>query len=259
MLILSTGSLYKYGLNRIFEIARELGFDGVEIFMNDVYDTHDKKYIEKLIQTFEIPVVALHISSKTNSPKMIREAVSMAESLNIPTVITRVPYFTDFRFVSWFKNYLPKLQDKTEVNIAIENAPAGKGFLLPQYAMKDIYALKKFQHVCLDTSHLVSHHIDLMRAYKTMKKKISFIHLSNWHKSNEHWMLNEGMLPLESFLTKIARDGYQGPISIKYDLKHIGGGKINKAIKHLKKAKDFYEQYYLANFISGGAEQNLEE
>ena len=46
MFVLATGTIHRYGLNRIFEIAKELEFEGIEIFMNEVYDTYDKEYLK---------------------------------------------------------------------------------------------------------------------------------------------------------------------------------------------------------------------
>lgn len=48
MISLHTSSLSKYGLNRIFEFARDAGFDGIEIAVdkND-YDTQNAEYIKK--------------------------------------------------------------------------------------------------------------------------------------------------------------------------------------------------------------------
>ena len=245
MFVLATGTLYKYGLNRIFQIAKELEFDGIELFMNNnVYDTTDKEYLKNLVDTYNIPIVGLKIPNDVNTPAKVRDAISFAEDLNIPVVILRVPRFTDFKFTNWFKKYLPKLQDKTNVKIAIENAPSGTGFILPEYSIGAMNEMKRFSYICLDTSHLVTRKADLIRTYESMKKHIAFIHLSNWHKNNEHWMLHEGILPIESFLSKLATDGYQGPISLKLDLEVIGKDKINLVIKNVKQAKDFYTKYF---------------
>jgi len=245
MFVLSSGTLYAYGLNRVFQIAKELGFEGVEVCVNNVYDTYDEEYLSTLVSTYEIPIVALKINNRVNQPAKIKKYVTLAENVNIPILIVRVPYFIDFKYSGWFKKSLPKLQDKTKVKIAIENVPVGKTFLLPEYSMSTLAELKKFQYVCLDTSHLVTRKVDLIRAYEMVKKHICCIHLSNWHKNHEHWVLNEGILPLESFLTKLKKDEYEGPISLKLNLEDIGGDNLKKVIKNVKKCKEFYDKYFL--------------
>ena len=36
---LSTGSLYTYGLDRVFALAAEVGFDGIEVLIDPRFDT----------------------------------------------------------------------------------------------------------------------------------------------------------------------------------------------------------------------------
>ena len=81
--------------------------------------------------------------------------------------------------------------------------------------------------------------------YETLKTRLSYIHISNWHKNNEHWMITEGLLPLESFLTKLAKDGYQAPISLKMNLETCGDEDLKQIKSNLKKCKEFYEEYFL--------------
>jgi len=249
MLTLSTGSLYKYGLTRIFDLAKEFGYEAIELVINsDCYDTYQESYLKEVIKNSQIPIVGLSTPVSTSKAKTIRNALKLAEKLSIPNLIVRPPFFTDFRFTSWFKRELPKIQNKTKVNIAVVNVPAGKSFILPKFALGNINELKRYNHVCLDTSHLVSRKIDLMRVYQLFKSRLSFIHLSNWHKNNEHWMVNEGILPLESFLTKLAKDGYQGPIAVKLNLENMGGDDLTVVRKQLKACKDFYDEYYTKSF-----------
>jgi len=245
MLTLSTSSLYKYGLPRVFEFAKEFGYEAIELVIDpNFFDTYQEEYLKEIIKKFQIPIVGLSTPKVTSKAKTVKTALRLAEKLNIPNLVVRPPFFTDFRFTGWFKRELPKLQNRTKVNISVLNVPVGKSFLLPRFALGNINELKRFSHICLDTSHLVSRKIDLMRVYHSFKDRLSFVHLSNWHKGNEHWMPNEGILPLESFLTKLAKDGYQGPISLKLNLENAGGDDLIEVRKRLKVCKEFYDEYY---------------
>ena len=46
--VFSTGSLYPFGLERVYSWAAEAGFDGVEIMMDERWDTHQRAYLEHL-------------------------------------------------------------------------------------------------------------------------------------------------------------------------------------------------------------------
>ena len=44
--IFSTGSLHPFGLDRIYSWAAEAGYDGVEIVMDERWDTHQHAYLD---------------------------------------------------------------------------------------------------------------------------------------------------------------------------------------------------------------------
>ena len=44
MIVLSTGSLHNYSIKRIFALAAEIGFDGIEVIIGRKWDTRDPIY-----------------------------------------------------------------------------------------------------------------------------------------------------------------------------------------------------------------------
>ncbi len=72
-------------------------------------------------------------------------------------------------------------------------------------------------------------------------------------------MLNEGLLPIESFLTKLAKDGYEGPISLKLDLANIGEDNLKQVVKNLKKCKDFFDMYFKPDAVVPEEQKEAEE
>ena len=60
MIALSTGSLYTYGTARVFELAAEAGFDGIEVLCDHRPDTRDPDYLRRLSTEHGLPIVALH-------------------------------------------------------------------------------------------------------------------------------------------------------------------------------------------------------
>ncbi len=58
--VFSTGSLHPFGLERVFGWAAEAGFDGVEVMMDDRWDTHQPAYLAGLVERHELPILALH-------------------------------------------------------------------------------------------------------------------------------------------------------------------------------------------------------
>lgn len=57
---LSTGSLFGYRLEAIFAIARELGFDGIELSPGREVVSRGRAYLEDLFARYELPIFGLH-------------------------------------------------------------------------------------------------------------------------------------------------------------------------------------------------------
>ncbi len=244
MLALHTDSLKKYGLNRIFEFAKEAGFDGIEIGVDkNNYDTQNAEYIKMLSDQHKMPILALH-APKNGTSKSVEHVVEMAVYLKCPVVVITPPKLLDFKFTQWLKKEVKILRKKKKVQIALENG-AGKTFLgfLPAQALNNVSDLKSFGMVALDTSATASKKEDLIRTYEKLKKFLVHVHLSNVHKHKEYSLPNEGILPLESFLKKLAVNKYKGVISILVKPTALSAGDDAKVTKNLKKVKSFVDQY----------------
>ncbi|MBU1018282.1 sugar phosphate isomerase/epimerase [Patescibacteria group bacterium] len=245
MIALHTSSLHKYGLSRIFEFAKEAGYDGIEVEVDkNSYDTQNAEYIKRLSQEYKMPVVALHTPSNGNE-KSVEHVIEMAIYLKCPVVVITPPRIMDFKFTRWLKKEVPHLRKKKHIQIALANA-GGKTFLgfLPERAMNNITDIKKFGMMSLDTTATHSKKSDLIRFYEHLKKLIVHIHLSNVRRHKEYSLPNEGVLPLESLLKKLKGDGFSGAISIRVRPAELSAGNDDKVIKTLKKVKDFVEDYF---------------
>lgn len=246
MLLLCTDSLKGYGLNRIFEFAQKAGYDGIDLAVDfGLFDTYNTEYIESLIEQYKMPVHAIS-APKQIAEKRINEIVKLAKKLHTKIVVLQPPKILNFKLANWLRTEIPKLREKEQLSIALENAPAGTflGFI-PEHAMSNLNELKKFKHVALDTSRIGEQRDDLIRKYSSLRKYLVHVHLSNLHAGKKYHLLNEGILPLESFLTKLKQDGYPGALSIKIRPKLLHAGENDSEIlDSLEKTKNFYQKYY---------------
>lgn len=245
MLALSTDSLRGYGLNRIFQIIKDAGYDGVDLAMDlRNFDTLNAEYVKELSDQVGIPVLAISTPMNANA-KRIKEAVDMAKKLGCRIVVIQPPKFFDYKFISWMKNEIPKMRQKENISIALENAPSKSFFgIIPEHAMGNILDLKKFKHACLDTARLGKRKEDIIRVYATLKKFLVHIHLSNVRAGTPYAPPEKGVLPLESFLTKLKQDGFPGIISYKINGKFLNTGDDQKLMKSLEEQKLFYDTYF---------------
>jgi hypothetical protein len=83
-----------------------------------------------------------------------------------------------------------------------------------------------------------------MRAYASLKGTLVMIHFSNVHKGKPHSLPQEGVLPLESLLTKLKKDNYKNAISLIVDPRVLNVGNDEKLLATLKEIKDFYQKFF---------------
>jgi len=245
MLAICSDSLRGYGLNRIFKIVKEAGYDGLDLNIDPKnFDTQDAEYVKALINQYQLPVLALS-TPITSSAKKIQSAVDMAKTLGSKVIVIQPPKIFDFQYSTWLKNEIPKIRQRENISIALENAPS-ETFLgiIPEHSMNNVIDLKKFKHVCLDTTRVATRKEDLIRIYKTLKPYLVHVHLSNLKSGTPYSPPETGILPIESFLTKLKQEGFPGTISMKINPKFLDLENIEKINKHLADLKTFYTTYF---------------
>jgi sugar phosphate isomerase/epimerase len=246
MLAICSDSLKGYGLNRIFKIVKEAGYDGLDLNVDPKnFDTQDPDYIKTLVDQYQLPVLAIS-TPITSSAKKIQTAVDMAKTLGTKVVVIQPPKIFDFQYSTWLKNEIPKIRQRENISIALENAPS-ETFLgiIPEHSMNNVIDLKKFKHVCVDTTRVATRKEDLIRIYKTLKPYLVHVHISNVKNGTPYSPPETGILPIESFLTKLKQDGFPGTISMKINPKFMDLENETKLKKRLEELKKYHETYFL--------------
>ncbi len=245
MFTITTDSLKGYGLHRMFRLVKQSGFNGIEITINHDYDTQDAEYLLELSKEFDLEIKAISAPNKS-SKKSILTSIDIAKTVGCSVLVIQPPELLDFSLVSWIKKEIPKIRKKEKLHICLENSDASTFLgILPKFSMNSMSDLKNFRSICLNTSNLASKKIDLMKIYSKLKGYIKHVHLSNSKDSKSNLSLDNGVLPLESFLLNLKEDNYKGIISLKISPKELQVSKdISKLLERLKQARSFLERYY---------------
>lgn len=245
MLTLSTDSLKGYGINRIFELAKEAGLDGLDIAVDPKnYDTLNSAYLKKLSSEHGLPIVALQAAPNA-SHSQILETVETAKTMGVNIIIVQPPRITNIRQTQWLKSQIPKIRKRENLSIALENAsPETYLGFIPKRAMTSLVELRRFKHACIDTSRLAEKKEDIIRVYGLLKDYIVHIHLSNVFRRQSYALPMKGVLPLESFLTKLKAENYNGAVSLKIQPRFLEAGNDEKVVKNLKECKKFFEEFF---------------
>jgi len=130
-IVLSAGTLYTIELTEIFKIAKECGYDGVELIINTTFEnSNPHKIIEKLLKL--CPIASIHapffkLHKWGHSGTALVKCIKLARDFEIPLVNFHPPLWfpPEPGFWRWFyqiEDY-QKLVDDCRVIVTIENMP----------------------------------------------------------------------------------------------------------------------------------------
>ena len=208
-----------------------------------LFDSQNADYLNELQQQYKIPIRVVR-TFPDSTIKQTTLALEIAKAVDAKVVVVEPPRLFDFKYKDWIRKQVPLLRKKYGLSIALKNGPSEYLWgILPGRSMNSIPDLQNFKEICLDISNLFAKKIDLMRAYDIMKPYLSHVHLSNVYRGTEHSLLDDGIMPLESFMTKVRKDGYSHDMSLLVRPKALGAGDDKLVMKNLERAKKFYDRY----------------
>ncbi len=273
MIALSTGSLYTYGMARVFALAARAGFDGIEVIIDNRWDTRQADYLRRLSADHHLPICSLHspfipyLSGWPNDPiARVEATVALAHELNVKTIVVHLPFrvgyvsmqsfkrqiflptpsspFANMR--RWMEQELPAFEAKHDVQLCVENMPArrilGRRFNLVWWNTVDEWS-SRFSHLTLDTTHLGTWGLDPLEVYRQVRERVSHMHLANFN-GQEHRRLEDGHLPLAELLGMMRDDGYQGIIVVELDPSALGPEDEAQVLAHLKAQVAFCREHF---------------
>lgn len=245
--IFSTGSLYPFGLDRSYGWAAQAGYDGVEIMMDERWDTHQHAYLTHLTDRYGIPVLALHTPLYRSAWRLepgqtLVRSAGLAEKIGAPVVIVHPPP-PGRPLARWAEG--PLNQARThDVSVAVENMPkrqAKHGFSIRRRSCFRPEHLFGLGDVTLDTSHVAASGLDLMEVYGNLSRRLRHVHLSDSDLTggDQHRLPGKGKLPLKKFLAALERDDYPGAVSLELKPWPLGTPDTEVIYKRMREALRF--------------------
>jgi sugar phosphate isomerase/epimerase len=272
VIALSSGSLYTYGLARVFALAAEAGFDGIEVLVDDRWDTRQLDYLRQVSDDYQLPISSLHAPFVPYLPgwpvdpiERLKSTIALAQGLNVKTVVLHLPLRVGFVVVRsfkrrlllpafpspfgkvrrWMENELAAFETSNGLKICVENMPARRilGRCFNFYTWNNTQDWPRFPHLTLDTTHLGTWGLDPLNVYHRTKERVSHVHLSNFN-GQEHRRLEDGHLPLADLLRALRDDGYQGAVVVELDPESLDAADETQALAHLKNQVAFCRQHF---------------
>ena len=244
MLLFHTDNLPRHGLERIFELAVKAGFDGIEIGVNQNLDTQNPGYLKELSDRHNLPIKAFSLDVK-HDEALLKAYQSTVREFGGCTLNLHPPGSFSFKYQRWLNEIAPKLAKKYRHQLCFRNLPHESMLgMIPKRKHNNLDALKEKGSVCLDLTASALSNEDIMQALNTRKSKMRHVYVSNLHRHAPYSMPDRGILPLESFLTKLAQNDFRGDFTLRVAARHLQEGNEEVTLQKMKEACAFFSQYF---------------
>ena len=225
---LSTASCYPLSTAESFEIAAELGYDGVEIMVWTDPDSQEAKALNRLQERWDVPVLSIHAPTLLLTQRVmgsepwgkIDRSVELAEAVGATTVVLHPPFRWQKDYASDFVGGVARRQaEHPNVKLAVENMFPWRArgrevqAYLPHWDLRENH----YEHTTLDLSHTATSQSDAMDIAHVLGERLSHIHLADGMGSakDEHLVPGRGSQPCAQLLTHLGATGFVGDVVVE--------------------------------------------
>lgn len=225
--VLSTASVYPEPVRAGFELAAELGYDGVELMVWSDRVSQDVSAVGRLVERFGMPVLAVHAPCLAVTQRVwgadpigrIRRSVTAAVQLGSRTVVLHPAFRWQRRYATQFADEATRAGEQSGVALAVENMfPVIRGGLrtVPYVPGFDPTAAGH-RHYTLDLSHTAAAGGDALAMLDRMGAGLSHVHLADGSGStrDEHLVPGRGTQPCAEVCQRLADSGFAGAVAIE--------------------------------------------
>lgn len=249
-ILLSSDTLSGYGLDHIFEVAKKVGFDGIDLATWKNYDAWNEVYVTKLTEKHNLPIKVVQVSSKINAKEM-EQAFDLCDDLNVKTISINAPStfnFSSFNFLTTNLKHYHK--QKIQKNFAIIN-PEQKSiaWLIPKYRFANIVdIIKKYNtQLALDVSNLDEELLEthFFRKAEQFIPYISVVYLSDKARHGAgHVPPGEGILKLPQLIRHFEKNNYTWYYSLKININKKDLADVEKVEIILSKSLSYLQEQF---------------
>ncbi|WP_035534425.1 sugar phosphate isomerase/epimerase family protein [Haloglycomyces albus] len=249
--LLSTTAVYPEPTAVGFELATELGYDGVELMVFTDRVSQDPSAAARLSKHYGAPIKAVHAPCLlvtqgvwSRDPwKRLRKTVAVAQDLGAGTVVIHPPFAWQRNYARNFSTVLQGLKARyPAITIAVENmfpvkvGPGQLGAFKPHWDP----TVEGYDAYTLDLSHCAASGADAMEMAQRMGDRLRHLHLCDGVGPgvDEHRVPGRGEQPCADILEQLADKRWDGQVTVEVSTR--------KAKWREERLEDLYESLKFA-------------
>jgi sugar phosphate isomerase/epimerase len=263
---LSTASLYFYPLRHIFALARDAGFDGLELVLGPGAIPEDSSRIKELSREYGLPILTIHppmipMPGRREHHRLLPVLARVAHQLDSQFIVIHVPKALSLsegigkEYVAAVGACVGQLRGGSP-RLCLENQAVfrteDRRYILSTPQKLGCFAQEHDVAVTLDTAHAASFPCDLLEAYEALASRLVNVHFSDFRRDlsippwfnlhshfKHHQMPGQGDLALVPFLERLKRDSYDGIITVEVSPFSLEAWHPGRVRANLRRCVDF--------------------
>lgn len=217
-----------------FTHMKKIGLDGFELLLPQYLTITDADILEvkKLAKKCNFPVLSVHQSLRFFTATKVKEIARLCEIAHMLSAEVVVLHINSARRQIFDKSYIQaihQLEKKYNVHVTFENMEKH----VKSYFSSYLWHADKFASlientdftITFDIVHLAHSGGDILHFFECNKDRILNVHLSDYKKHIfnaslrpmrfKHMPLGDGELPIETFISLLQKENYQGLLTLE--------------------------------------------
>jgi sugar phosphate isomerase/epimerase len=224
---LSTASVYPESTLAAFELAGQLGYDGVEVMVWTDPVSQDAHALRRLSDHYEVPILAIHAPClivtqrvwSTDPWVKLQKAQFAAELLGAQTVVVHPPFRWQREYARRFRAGIDAMSQETGIRFAVENMfPLRmRGREISAYQPGWDVGGSGYSDYTLDLSHTAVSQSDALHMLDAMGERLAHLHVGDGTGvgRDEHLVPGRGSQPCAEVLERVAARGFDGHVIVE--------------------------------------------
>ncbi|MBA3529931.1 MAG: sugar phosphate isomerase/epimerase [Propionibacteriaceae bacterium] len=224
---LSTSSVYPETTSSAFELARRLGYDGVEVMVGIDPVAADVDAVEKLRDYHGVPVLAIHspcllITQRvwgTDPWAKLERSAAAAKQLGADVVVVHPPFRWQRDYARGFVDGIRRLTEATGIRFCVENmypwrTPGGElKAYMPGWDPTEL----DYDDLTLDLSHASTSSQQSLDLARSWDDRLKHVHLTDGTGSvkDEHLVPGRGDQQAARVLEYLAQRDFSGHVVVE--------------------------------------------
>ena len=229
---LSTASTYPDRCASSFALAKQLGYDGMEVMVWTDPVTQEAGALTALAELHELPVVSIHAPTLLLTQRVwgadpwgkVDRSIQLALDVGASVVVLHPPFRWQKGYAEGFTEGVAEREAATGIELCVENMfpwragrKGGQRRELEAYLPHWDPVPQPYDHVTLDLSHTATAGSDALAMAEALGERLRHIHLADGLGSvrDEHLVPGRGSQPCGELLETLAGRGFDGSIVVE--------------------------------------------